>query len=224
MSDIDLKAYSQQLSYMTYDFNLDNDFDIKPIAKSEDHFRKWVVDYPFYANIRKEEVFCMAQSKADIRIIEPAAKISGSMDDSWFCSGSEKNQNHLDKPKNRGQSSKNNVEIDGILLPGLKLGVEFDQKVIHGEFYKPAVNLRKAFDILEEKIRDIIQESAGRRILITADHGATARAKWTETKKKYNFAESDHEGRCCSISSKDDYTDTLDYIVYEDEGKPGKTR
>lgn len=91
MSDIDLKAYSQQLSYMTYDFNLDNDFDIKPIAKSEDHFRKWVVDYPFYANIRKEEVFCMAQSKADIRIIEPAAKISGSMDDSWFCSGSEKN-------------------------------------------------------------------------------------------------------------------------------------
>lgn len=127
----------------------------------------------------------------------------------------------MDKPKNRGQSSKNNVEIDGILLPGLKLGVEFDQKVIHGEFYKPAVNLRKAFDILEEKIRDIIQESAGRRILITADHGATARAKWTETKKKYNFAESDHEGRCCSISSKDDYTDTLDYIVYEDEGKPG---
>lgn len=99
--------------------------------------------------------------------------------------------------------------------------LDFDQKVIHGEFYKSAVNLRKAFDILEEKIRDIVQESAGRKILITADHGATARAKWTETKKKYNFAESDHEGRCCSISSKADYTDTVDYIVYEDEGKPG---
>lgn len=99
--------------------------------------------------------------------------------------------------------------------------LDFDQKVIHGEFYKPAVNLRKAFDILEEKIRDIVQESAGRRILITADHGATARAKWTETKKKYNFAESGHEGRCCNMSSKNDYTDTVDYIVYEDEGKPG---
>lgn len=99
--------------------------------------------------------------------------------------------------------------------------LDFDQEVIHGEFYKPAVNLRKAFDILEEKIRDIVQESAGRKILITADHGATARAKWTETKKKYNFAESDHEGRCCSISSKDNYTDTVDYIVYEDEGKLG---
>ena len=56
ISDVDLKAYSQQLSYMTYDFNLDNDLDIKPIVKSEDHFRKWVVNYPFYANIQKEGV------------------------------------------------------------------------------------------------------------------------------------------------------------------------
>ena len=56
MSDMDLKAYGQKLSYMTYDFNLDNDLDIKPIAKSEEHFRKWVVNYPFYANIRKEGV------------------------------------------------------------------------------------------------------------------------------------------------------------------------
>lgn len=54
MSDVDLKAYSQQLSYMTYDFNLDNDLDIKPIAKSEEHFNKWVVNYPFYANVNKE--------------------------------------------------------------------------------------------------------------------------------------------------------------------------
>lgn len=56
MSDLDLKAYSQKLSYMTYDFNLDNDLDIKPIAKSEAHFRKWIANYPFYANIHKEGV------------------------------------------------------------------------------------------------------------------------------------------------------------------------
>ena len=56
MSDVDLKAYSQQLSYMTYDFNLDNDLDIKPIVKSEEHFKKWVVNYPFYATINKEGV------------------------------------------------------------------------------------------------------------------------------------------------------------------------
>ena len=56
MSDVDLKAYSQQLSYMTYDFNLDHDIDIKPIAKSEEHFKKWVINYPFYANVNKEGV------------------------------------------------------------------------------------------------------------------------------------------------------------------------
>ena len=56
MSDLKLKEYSQQLSYMTYDFNLDYDIDIKPIVKSEAHFKKWVVTYPFYANIQKEGV------------------------------------------------------------------------------------------------------------------------------------------------------------------------
>lgn len=56
MSDLDLKKYSQQLSYMTYDFNLDNDVDIKPIVKSEEFFKKWVVNYPFYANIQREGV------------------------------------------------------------------------------------------------------------------------------------------------------------------------
>ena len=56
MSDLELKKYSQKLSYMTYDFNLDNDVDIKPIAKSEAHFKKWIINYPFYANIQKEGV------------------------------------------------------------------------------------------------------------------------------------------------------------------------
>ncbi len=56
MSDMELKAYSQKLSYMTYDFNMDNNLEIKPIAKSEEHFKKWVVNYPFYANVNREGV------------------------------------------------------------------------------------------------------------------------------------------------------------------------
>ncbi len=56
MGELDLKAYSQKLFYMTYDFNLDHDLEIKPIAKSEAHFKKWVENYPFYANIHKEGV------------------------------------------------------------------------------------------------------------------------------------------------------------------------
>ena len=56
LPDQEIKTFSQQLSYMTYDFNLDNNLDIMPIAKSEDHFRKWIVNYPFYSNINREGV------------------------------------------------------------------------------------------------------------------------------------------------------------------------
>lgn len=56
ISDMEIKDYRHQLSDMTYDFNLDHDLDIKPIAKNEEHFRKWIVNYPFYANIHKEGV------------------------------------------------------------------------------------------------------------------------------------------------------------------------
>lgn len=41
---------------MTYDFNLDHDTDIKSIVKNKNHFEKWVINYPFYANVCKEGV------------------------------------------------------------------------------------------------------------------------------------------------------------------------
>lgn len=56
ISDMEIKSYRHQLSHVTYDFNMDYDLDIKPIAKSEDHFLKWVENYPFYANVSKEGV------------------------------------------------------------------------------------------------------------------------------------------------------------------------
>ena len=64
LSDLELKAYGQQLSYMTYDFNMDHDLDIKPIAKSEAHFTKWIVNYPFYANIHREGVVLYGAASA----------------------------------------------------------------------------------------------------------------------------------------------------------------
>ncbi len=60
--DIALKQYSKRLSYMTYDFNMDNDLDIKTIAKNEAHFNKWVVNYPFYANVSREGVVLYGES------------------------------------------------------------------------------------------------------------------------------------------------------------------
>lgn len=41
---------------MIFDFNLDHDLDIKPIAKNEEYFKKWLDNYPFYANINREGV------------------------------------------------------------------------------------------------------------------------------------------------------------------------
>lgn len=56
ISEMEIKNYRHQLSDMTYDFNMDYDLDIKPIAKSEAHFKKWVENYPFYANVSREGV------------------------------------------------------------------------------------------------------------------------------------------------------------------------
>ena len=56
LSDIDIKQYRHELSEETFDFNMDHDLDIKPIAKSQQHFQNWVDVYPFYANVKREGV------------------------------------------------------------------------------------------------------------------------------------------------------------------------
>lgn len=60
LPDLDIKEYRHQLSYMTFDFNMDHDMDIKPITKNEEHFRKWITNYPFYANINRDGVTLFA--------------------------------------------------------------------------------------------------------------------------------------------------------------------
>lgn len=56
ISDLDIKKYRHQLSDITFDFNMDHDTDIKPIAKNEEHYQKWVDTYPFYTNINRDGV------------------------------------------------------------------------------------------------------------------------------------------------------------------------
>lgn len=56
IADLEIENYGQQLSDMTYDFNMDYDVDIKPIAKSDAHFRYWLKAYPFYANVEREGI------------------------------------------------------------------------------------------------------------------------------------------------------------------------
>lgn len=56
IEDLEIKNFRHDLSYMTYDFNMDNDVDIKPIVKYDEHFRYWLKAYPFYANVAREGV------------------------------------------------------------------------------------------------------------------------------------------------------------------------
>ena len=56
LSEMEIKAYRHQLSDMTFDFNMEHDTDIKPIAKSEEHYLKWINNYPFYANVNRDGV------------------------------------------------------------------------------------------------------------------------------------------------------------------------
>lgn len=56
ISDIEIKWYRHLLSEVTYNFNMEHNVDIKPIAKDEEHFKKWAPVYPFYSNIFSEGV------------------------------------------------------------------------------------------------------------------------------------------------------------------------
>jgi len=56
ISDEEIKNYRHELSSITYDYNMEHEIDIKPIAKNEEHFMRWVSAYPFYANVNREGV------------------------------------------------------------------------------------------------------------------------------------------------------------------------
>lgn len=56
LSDDEIEKYRKRLSGITYDFNEEYDTDIKPIAKNDTHFKKWLGAYPFYANVQREGI------------------------------------------------------------------------------------------------------------------------------------------------------------------------
>lgn len=56
LPDIEIKDYSEELSQLTYDINLDNDLLLMPIVKNIDHFQYWVEAYPFYNIIKNEGI------------------------------------------------------------------------------------------------------------------------------------------------------------------------
>lgn len=56
LTDMEIEKLGKRLSWSTYDFNEEHDTDIKPIAKNDRHFKKWLGVYPFYTNVQREGV------------------------------------------------------------------------------------------------------------------------------------------------------------------------
>jgi len=56
LKDEEVKGYRHKLADVTFDYNMDFEVDIKPLAKSKAHFEKWIMAYPFYSNINREGV------------------------------------------------------------------------------------------------------------------------------------------------------------------------
>ena len=52
----DMDAYSDALSELGYEYNVENDIWMMPVVKNIQHFRQWVAAYPFYTNVLKEGV------------------------------------------------------------------------------------------------------------------------------------------------------------------------
>ena len=56
MTDDEIRMKGHALSEITFEYNFDNELEIMPIVKNQEHFNKWLRAYPFYNNIKKEGV------------------------------------------------------------------------------------------------------------------------------------------------------------------------
>ncbi len=58
LTDEEITKYRKQISYLAYDVNCANDFDVylSPILKNIDRFNYWLNALPFYMNVEKEGV------------------------------------------------------------------------------------------------------------------------------------------------------------------------
>ena len=95
--------------------------------------------------------------------------------------------------------------------------VDYDQEVVHGSIYYPVTNLEHALSKIESLVDRIIAEEGERDFAITADHGATVGHKIKKENKKYNFDQSDHDGRCYDNKSRKAIDSSNDYLLYDGE-------
>lgn len=56
LSKEEIESYSDELSELGYEYNVNYDIWMMPVVKNIEHFEHWAVAYPFYANVQKEGV------------------------------------------------------------------------------------------------------------------------------------------------------------------------
>lgn len=56
LPDTALDAYSDALSELGFEYNVEHDIWMMPVVKNIDHFRYWSKAYPFYTNVQREGV------------------------------------------------------------------------------------------------------------------------------------------------------------------------
>ena len=56
LGEEDIKKISDQISDLAFDFMMKYGVDISPVITNTDHFNYWVVNLPYYRNIRDEGV------------------------------------------------------------------------------------------------------------------------------------------------------------------------
>lgn len=56
LPEVELSKFSDDLSQLGFDYNVDYDIWFMPVVKNIDHFNYWRQAYPFYSNVAKEGI------------------------------------------------------------------------------------------------------------------------------------------------------------------------
>jgi predicted nucleotidyltransferase len=56
LHESEMDQYSDELSELGFEYNVEHDIWMMPVVKNIEHFRHWVSAYPFYKNVQKEGV------------------------------------------------------------------------------------------------------------------------------------------------------------------------
>ena len=51
-----LNAFSDEVSELGFDYNVEHDIWFMPVVRNVEHFRYWSEAYPFYSNVAKEGI------------------------------------------------------------------------------------------------------------------------------------------------------------------------